>query len=93
MEFILLDILSLNSVGSELPQISPSIYDTLRGPSSTPISLGTLRKFQVSSLLEQKECRRTMGVAAEVKRIEAKDPPILQPDKKEHSPPSTRNRS
>ena len=34
-----------------------------------------------------------MGVAAETKRAEAKDPPILQPDKKEHSPPSTRDRS
>ena len=27
-----------------------------------------------------------MGVAAEAKRIGAKVPPILQPDKKEHSP-------
>ena len=34
-----------------------------------------------------------MGVAAEVKKAEAKDLPILQPDKKENSPPSTRNRS
>ena len=34
-----------------------------------------------------------MGVAAEAKRTEAKDPPIIQPDKKEHSPPSTKNRS
>ena len=34
-----------------------------------------------------------MGVAAEAKRIGAKVPPILQPDKKEHSPPSTKNRS
>ena len=34
-----------------------------------------------------------MGVAAEVKRIGARVPPILQPDKKEHSPPSTKNRS
>ena len=30
-----------------------------------------------------------MGVAAEAKRTEAKDPPILQLDKKEHSPPLT----
>ena len=34
-----------------------------------------------------------MGVAAEAKRIGAKIPPILQPDKKEHSPPSTKNSS
>ena len=34
-----------------------------------------------------------MGVAAEAKKAEAKDPLILQLDKKEHSPPSTRNRS
>ena len=34
-----------------------------------------------------------MGVAAEAKNMEAKDPPILQPDKKECSPPLTRNRS
>ena len=34
-----------------------------------------------------------MGVGAEAKRTEAKDPPILQPDKKEHSPLSARNRS
>ena len=34
-----------------------------------------------------------MGVAAEAKRAKVKDPPILQSDKKEHSPPSTRDRS
>ena len=34
-----------------------------------------------------------MGVTAEAKRAEAKDPPILQPDKKEHSPPSAMDRS
>ena len=34
-----------------------------------------------------------MGVAVEVKEAEAKDFPILQPDKEENSPPSTRNRS
>ena len=34
-----------------------------------------------------------MGVTAEAKNVEAKDPPILQPNKKECSPPSTRNRS
>ena len=34
-----------------------------------------------------------MGVAAEAKRAEAKDSPILQPDKKEHSPPPTKGRS
>ena len=34
-----------------------------------------------------------MGVAVEAKRADAKDPPILQPDKKEHSPPLTRDRS
>ena len=32
-----------------------------------------------------------MGVAAEAKKMEAKDLPILQPDKKENSPLSTRN--
>ena len=32
-----------------------------------------------------------MGVAPEANRTEVKDPPILQLDKKEHSPPSTRN--
>ena len=34
-----------------------------------------------------------MGVAAEAKKVEAKDPHILQSDKKGHSPPSTRDRS
>ena len=34
-----------------------------------------------------------MGVAAEAKNVEAKDPPTLQPDKKELSPPLTKNRS
>ena len=34
-----------------------------------------------------------MGVAAKARKAEAKDPPILQPDKKEYFPPSTRNRS
>ena len=34
-----------------------------------------------------------MGVAAEAKRIGAKVPLILQPDKKEHSSPSTKNSS
>ena len=34
-----------------------------------------------------------MGVTAEAKKAEAKDPPILQPNKKEYSPPSTRNHS
>ena len=34
-----------------------------------------------------------MSVAAEAKKAEAKDLPILQPDKKENSPPSTKNRS
>ena len=34
-----------------------------------------------------------MGVAAEAKKAEAKDLPFLQPDKKENSPPSTKNRS
>ena len=34
-----------------------------------------------------------MGVAAEAKKAKAKDLPILQPDKKENSPPSTKNRS
>ena len=41
----------------------------------------------------KKDVAWIMSVAAEAKRTEAKDPPILQPDKKEHSPPSTRNRS
>ena len=34
-----------------------------------------------------------MGVAVEAKNAEAKDPPILQLDKKECFPLSTRNRS
>ena len=34
-----------------------------------------------------------MGVATEAKKAEAKSPLILQLDKKEYSPPSTRNRS
>ena len=34
-----------------------------------------------------------MGVAAEAKKTEAKDPSILQPNKKEYFPPSIRNRS
>ena len=34
-----------------------------------------------------------MGVAVEAKKAEAKGLPTLQPDKKEYSPPLTRNRS
>ena len=34
-----------------------------------------------------------MGIVVEARKAEAKDPSILQPDKKEYSPPSTRNRS
>ena len=34
-----------------------------------------------------------MGIVAEAKEVEAKDFPILQPGKKENSPPSTNNRS
>ena len=34
-----------------------------------------------------------MGVVAKAKKAEAKDPFILQSDKKEYSPPLTRNRS
>ena len=34
-----------------------------------------------------------MGVVAEAKKAKAKDLPILQSNKKEYSPPSTRNRS
>ena len=41
----------------------------------------------------KKDAAWIMGVAAEAEGTEAKDPPILRPDKKEHSLPSTRNRS
>ena len=41
----------------------------------------------------RKDAAWIMGITAEAKRAEAKDLPILQPDKKEHSPPSTRDRS
>ena len=34
-----------------------------------------------------------MGVAAKAKKAKAKDLPILQPDKKENSLPSIKNRS
>ena len=51
VEFISFNILSLSFVDSELPQILPSIYGALREIFSTPISLGTLLKFQVSPLL------------------------------------------
>ena len=34
-----------------------------------------------------------MGVAAKAKKAKAKDPPILQPDKKEYFPPSIKNHS
>ena len=34
-----------------------------------------------------------MGITVEAKEAKAKDFPILQPRKKENSPPSTRNRS
>ena len=51
VEFISFNILSLSFVDSELPQILPSIQSALRGIFSTPISLGTLLKFLVFSLL------------------------------------------
>ena len=34
-----------------------------------------------------------MGIVVEAKKAKAKDLPILKPDKKENSLPSTRNRS
>ena len=34
-----------------------------------------------------------MGATAEAKRIGAEVPPTLQPDKKEYSPPLTKNRN
>ena len=34
-----------------------------------------------------------MDVVAEAKKVKAKNLPILQQDKKENSPPSTKNRS
>ena len=34
-----------------------------------------------------------MGIAAKAKKAEAKDLPVLQSEKKENSPPSTRIRS
>ena len=48
------------------------------------------------TFLEQKQKKDAAwirGVAVEAKGTEAKDPPILQSDKKEHFLPSTRNRS
>ena len=32
-----------------------------------------------------------MGITVEAKKAEAKDPPIFQSDKKEYSPPLTKN--
>ena len=43
--------------------------------------------------LDKKDAAWTIGVAAEAKRIGAKVSPILQPDKKEDSPPLTKNNS
>ena len=61
---------------------------------SHPLALELCRSSKFFSLsLNKKDAAWIMGVAAEAKRAEAKDPPILQPDKKEHSPPSTRDRS
>lgn len=59
-----------------------------------PLALELCRSSKFFSFsLNKKDVVWIMGVAAEAKRTEAKDSPILQPDKKEHSPPSTRNRS
>ena len=61
---------------------------------SHPLALELCRSSKFFSLsLNKKDAAWIMGVAAEAKRTEAKDPPIIQPDKKEHSPPSTKNRS
>ena len=42
---------------------------------------------------KKKDAVRIMGIAVEAKGTKAKVPPILQPDKKEHSLSTTRNRS
>ena len=51
------------------------------------------KSFPFPWTTRRKDAAWIMGVTAEAKRAEAKDLPILQPDKKEHSPPSTRDRS
>ena len=60
-----------------------------------PLALELCRSSNfLFTFLEQKQKKDVawiMGIAVEAKGTEAKDPPILQPDKKEHSLPSTRN--
>ena len=56
--------------------------------------LESYRSSKFFHFLEQKKkCRLNHGVLAEAKKAKAKDPLILQPDKKECFPPSTRNHS
>ena len=57
------------------------------------LALESYRSSKFFHFLEQKNSARIMGVAVKAKKTEAKDPLILQPDKKEYSPPSTGNRS
>ena len=59
--------------------------------SSYPLALEFFGSSRFPLFLDKKDAAWTMGVAAEAKRIGAKVPPILQLDKKEHSPPSTKN--
>ena len=67
-------------------------------PHSLALELCRSSKF-LFTFLEQKQPKKKkdaawiMGIVVEAKGTEAKDPPILQPEKKEHSFPSTRNRS
>ena len=58
-----------------------------------PLALELFGSSKFPLFLNKKDAAWTIGVAAEAKRIGAKLPPILQPDKKEHSPPSTKSRS
>ena len=75
------------------PKFRPLYKAPWKDLSSTSASLGTLQEFQVFHFSWTKNATWIMGVVAEAKKVEAKDPSILQSDKKEHSLPSTRNRS
>ena len=58
-----------------------------------PLALELLWSSKFPLFLDKKDAAWTMGATAEAKRIGAEVPPTLQPDKKEYSPPLTKNRN
>ena len=92
-KFISLDIPSLSFVHGEFSRFRLLYKAPWEDYFPHLLALESYRSSKFFPLSWTKNVAWIMGVAAEAKKAEAKDLPILQPDKKENFPPSTRNRS